>query len=279
MDTYVFCTCLKSCAQLLLNNVIFLFAWVFVIQSPFVSVRGVDQNTFVCWQQSWSPLISLSKHATIRNMRTQPFFCRPWPPDIRRNYSLVVRKTRTFLSHACQVKTGKLRVKGPTLWDWIWVYCRRNDSSPCFGRIRSSSGATRITPAAYGILRPGTHYPHVTWTHVMLRVQLGYLTLNSGAHSHFCHSAYITWSDVELWSAHMPARLLDFSCRTRFVRRDVRYVSRKVYRIFGDELSLPSSSVKQHKKSSWPAWLLMMGPTFCPLTPIANYHPHSRGPR
>jgi hypothetical protein len=26
-------------------------------------------------------------------------------------------------------------------------------------------------------LRPGTHYPHVTWAHVMLRVQLGYLTL------------------------------------------------------------------------------------------------------
>jgi hypothetical protein len=35
-------------------------------------------------------------------------------------------------------------------------------------------------------LRPGTHYPHVTWAHAMLRVQLGYLTLNSAANSHFC---------------------------------------------------------------------------------------------
>jgi hypothetical protein len=48
----------------------------------------------------------------------------------------------------------------------------------------------------YMLLRPGTHYPHVTWAYVMLRVQLGYLTLNSGADPHFCHSAYVTWSDV-----------------------------------------------------------------------------------
>jgi hypothetical protein len=61
----------------------------------------------------------------------------------------------------------------------------------------------------------------------MLRVQLGYLTLNPGAHSHFCHSAYVTWSDVELWSAHMPARLLNFCCRTHFVRRDVVFICTK----------------------------------------------------
>jgi hypothetical protein len=30
------------------------------------------------------------------------------------------------------------------------------------------------------------------------------------------------WSDVELWSAHVTARLSNFCCRTRFVRRDVR---------------------------------------------------------
>jgi hypothetical protein len=82
--------------------------------------------------------------------------------------------------------------------------------------------ASRKTLAA-GSVKPGTHYPHVTWAHVMLRVQLGYLTLSSGAHSHFCHSAYFTWSDVELWSAHMPARLLKFCWRTHFVRRDVRH--------------------------------------------------------
>ena len=53
-----------------------------------------------------------------------------------------------------------------------------------------------------------------------------YLTLNSmGADSHFCHSAYVTWSRVELWSAHVPARLSNFCCRTHFVRRDVRVES------------------------------------------------------
>jgi hypothetical protein len=55
-----------------------------------------------------------------------------------------------------------------------------------------------------------------------VRVQLGYLTLNCGAHSHFCHSAYVTWSDVELWPAHVPALLSNFCCRTHFVRRDER---------------------------------------------------------
>jgi hypothetical protein len=51
------------------------------------------------------------------------------------------------------------------------------------------------------LLKPGTHYPHVTWAHVMLRVQLVYLTLNSGAHSHFCHSSYVTRSYVG-WRTH-----------------------------------------------------------------------------
>jgi hypothetical protein len=73
-------------------------------------------------------------------------------------------------------------------------------------------------------LRPGTHYPHVTWTHVMLRVQLGserrFDIEFYGADSHFCHSAYVKWSHVELWSAHVPARLSYFCCRTHFVRRD-----------------------------------------------------------
>jgi hypothetical protein len=71
-------------------------------------------------------------------------------------------------------------------------------------------------------LKMGIHYHHVAWAHVMLRVQLGYLTLNSGAYSRFCHSAYVTWSDLELWSTHMPARLLNFCWRRLFVRRDIR---------------------------------------------------------
>jgi len=43
-----------------------------------------------------------------------------------------------------------------------------------------------------------------------------------GADSHFCHSAYVTWSHVELWSAHVSARVSHFCCCTHFVRRDLR---------------------------------------------------------
>jgi hypothetical protein len=51
----------------------------------------------------------------------------------------------------------------------------------------------------------------------------GDLTLNSMTQiSHFCHSAYVTWSRVELWSAYVPAGLSNFCCRAHFVRRDVR---------------------------------------------------------
>jgi hypothetical protein len=75
-------------------------------------------------------------------------------------------------------------------------------------------------------VRLGTHYPHVTWAHVMLRVQLGcerqFNIELFGADSQFCHSAYVTWSCVELWSAHVPTRLSNFCCHTHFVRRDVR---------------------------------------------------------
>ena len=75
-------------------------------------------------------------------------------------------------------------------------------------------------------LRPGTHYPHVTWNHVMFCVQLGcerrFNIEFYGADSHFCHSAYVTWSRVELWSTHVPARLSNFCCCTHFVRHDVR---------------------------------------------------------
>jgi hypothetical protein len=41
----------------------------------------------------------------------------------------------------------------------------------------------------------------------------------SGADSHFCHSAYVTWSHVKRWSAHVPARL----CRTHFVSHEVTW--------------------------------------------------------
>jgi hypothetical protein len=68
-------------------------------------------------------------------------------------------------------------------------------------------------------LRPETHYPHVTWAHVMLRVRLEcerrFNIEFYGADSHFCHSPHVTWSRVELWLAHMSARLSHFCCRTR----------------------------------------------------------------
>jgi len=51
-------------------------------------------------------------------------------------------------------------------------------------------------------VRPGTHYPHVSWAHVMLRVRSGcgrrFNIEFYGADSHFCHSAYVTWSHVAL---------------------------------------------------------------------------------
>ena len=64
---------------------------------------------------------------------------------------------------------------------------------------------------------------NITWARVMLRVQLGcekrFNIEFYGADSHFCHTAYVTWS-------HVPARLSHFCCRTHFVRcDDVTYVS------------------------------------------------------
>ena len=64
---------------------------------------------------------------------------------------------------------------------------------------------------------------NITWAHAMLRVQLGcerrFTIEFYGADSHFCHSVYVTWSQV-------LARLSHFCRRTHFVRRDyITYVS------------------------------------------------------
>ena len=87
------------------------------------------------------------------------------------------------------------------------------------------------TPPSTG-LRPGTRYLHVAWAHVTLRVQLGcerqFNIEFYGADSHFSHSACVTWSHVELWSAHAPARLSHFCCRTHFVRRDEHSTRREM---------------------------------------------------
>jgi hypothetical protein len=94
------------------------------------------------------------------------------------------------------------------------------------GVVQNQMWRLIVTAAYRSALRAGTHYPQVTWAHVMLRVQLGcerqFNIEFYDADSHFCHSAYVTWSDVELWSAHAPARLSHFCCRTHFVRRDQR---------------------------------------------------------
>ena len=56
--------------------------------------------------------------------------------------------------------------------------------------------STRNDGGTGGILRTGTHYPHVTCAHVMLRAQLGcerrFNVEFYGADSRFCHSAYVT---------------------------------------------------------------------------------------
>ena len=96
--------------------------------------------------------------------------------------------------------------------------------SPTFYATDHLEGATLATETTawwrnlwhaetYRGLRPGTHYLHVTWVHVILRVRLGcewrYNIEFCGADSHFCHSAYVTWSHVEVWSAHVQACLSD----------------------------------------------------------------------
>jgi len=53
---------------------------------------------------------------------------------------------------------------------------------------------------------------------VRLRCERRFTIEFYGADSHFCHSAYVTWS-------HVPGRLSRFCCRTHFLRRDnVTYV-------------------------------------------------------
>jgi hypothetical protein len=91
-------------------------------------------------------------------------------------------------------------------------------------------------------LMPGTHYPHVTWAHVMLRVQLGcerrFNIEFYGADSLFCHSDYVTWP-------HVPARLSHFCCRTHFVRSDVRVESRHCSQLFPEMEEMLIEKVRQ----------------------------------
>jgi hypothetical protein len=63
-------------------------------------------------------------------------------------------------------------------------------------------------------LRPGTHYPHVTWAHVIIRVRLGcerrFLTLNSMVQIHtsvtLLTSRDLTWSSGRLTWQHASQR-------------------------------------------------------------------------
>jgi len=85
----------------------------------------------------------------------------------------------------------------------------------------------------HNTLRPVTHYSHVTWAHVMLRVRLGcerrFNIELYGADSHFCHFTYVTWSHVELWSAHVPACLWEACWHVSWPELHVR--SRDVSRV------------------------------------------------
>ena len=95
---------------------------------------------------------------------------------------------------------------------------------PVFIRESASSNST---------LRPGTHYLHVTWAHVMLRVreecERRFYIEFYGADWHFCHSAYVTWSHVKLWSAHVPARYPE--ARWHVSRPELHVRSRDVSRV------------------------------------------------
>jgi hypothetical protein len=55
-------------------------------------------------------------------------------------------------------------------------------------------------------VRPGTHYPHVTWVHVMLRVQLGYFNIEFWRTltllSTLLTSCDLTWSSGRLTCQH-----------------------------------------------------------------------------
>jgi hypothetical protein len=141
-----------------------------------------------------------------------------------------VIRWQKILSVQCSViLTHKRKIRQCREWA-IYVLKQGGDALPSLNQFNEPTTTTTAVSMRFAekcmCVKPGTHYPHVTWAHAMLRVQLEYLTLNYGAHTHFCHSAYVTWSDVELWSAHMPARLLNFCWRTHFVRRDVCHVSR-----------------------------------------------------
>jgi hypothetical protein len=122
-------------------------------------------------------------------------------------------------------------------------------------------------------VRPGTHYLHVTWAHVMLRVQLGcerrFDIEFYGADSHFCHSVYVTWSHVELWSADVPARLSYFCCRTHFVRREVTWREDSVSPASGSLRRISHAIVSIRQSCGVLRWINIIPKDNCP-------HSHGR---
>jgi hypothetical protein len=97
------------------------------------------------------------------------------------------------------------------------------------------------------ILRPGTHYPHVTWAHVMLRVQLGYLTLNSCANSHFCQIClrHVIWRGALVGSrASTPLKFL-LSHTFHETWRTCRVLFRHCYQLFPEMEEMLIEKVRQ----------------------------------
>ena len=122
------------------------------------------------------------------------------------------------------------------------------------------------------VLSPGTHYSHVTWVHVMLRVQLEcerrFNIEFYGADTPFCHSAYVTWF-------HVPARPSHFCCRTHFVRRDIQTLSSVVWRNGGNAYWKQSGQTS-HKEVEVKNILFVSAGTLKPMR-LESYFPRMPG--
>jgi hypothetical protein len=108
------------------------------------------------------------------------------------------------ISQQVKLQCNRLDNQDTGVWflTWLEIFLFSKASRPYMESIQTSVQL---------VLRPATHYPHVTWAHVMLRVRLEcdrrFNIEFYGADSYFCHSAYVMWSRVELWSAHVSACL------------------------------------------------------------------------
>ena len=168
-------------------------------------------------------------NSTFCNMQKAPKSCISLPTSII-SMPLLSLPTLYFARPVCryyswsEIESYKCRITWSSAEEFI-AHCGRQK------RTYNHGNTTQ--------LRPRTHYPHVTWAHVMIRVRLGcerrFLTLNSMAQiQHICHSAYVTWSHVELCLAHVPARLSEACWHVSRPKLNVRW------RFIFNSFSVPS---------------------------------------